>query len=417
MKVGLCTLGCKVNIYESEYITSKLKEAGYEIGDFNNKNDIYVINTCTVTNNSDAKSRKMIHHARSLNKDACLVVCGCFVESNKNYDFKDVDIIIGNHNKSKIVSLIDEYFKDKKQLDVRENIMKCPFDNMEINDFNEHTRAFVKIQDGCDNYCSYCVIPFVRGHSRSKNKDLVLEEISNLVKKGYKEIVLTGIHTGNYGKDINTTFSNLLEEILEIDGLERIRISSIEITELDDKFFELLKNEKICNHLHIPLQSGCDKTLKLMNRKYDTDFFYKTIEKIRSIRGNISVTTDVIVGFPDETEEDFYDSLSFIEKVNFSKVHAFPYSRRENTRACTIPNHLSNEVKKKRNKKLIELSNKMEHEYKLGCVGKKEKVLIEENDGTYSYGHTSNYLYLKIDKNLEKNKIYDIIIEEKFLNL
>lgn len=417
MKVGICTLGCKVNIYESEYIISKLKEAGYTINDFNDENDIYIINTCTVTNNSDAKSRKMINHARKLNKNACLVVCGCFVESNKKYDFKDVDIVIGNHNKSKIVELIDEYFKDKKQIDVRENIMNCPFDNMEINDFNEHTRAFVKIQDGCDNYCSYCVIPFVRGHSRSKKESLVLDEIKNLVQNGYKEIVLTGIHTGNYGKDINTTFSDLLENILKIDGLERIRISSIEITELDDKFFKLLKNEKICNHLHIPLQSGCDRTLKLMNRKYDREYFYNTIKKIRSIRPNISITTDVIVGFPDETEKDFEDSLNFIKKVNFSKVHAFPYSRRENTRACAIPNHLSNEIKKKRNKKLIELSNEMEHLYKLKNINTKEKVLIEENDGTYSYGHTSNYLYLKIDKNLEKNNIYEIIIEEKYLNL
>ncbi len=411
MKVGVFTLGCKVNLYESEVMIEKLKKAGYEILDFNDICDIYIINTCTVTNNSDKKSRKMINHVKSLNKDAIIVVCGCFVESAKDYDFSDIDIVIGNNDKSNIVSLIQDYLDKNKQVDVRSNIMNACFENMEIESFNDRTRAFVKIQDGCENYCSYCIIPFVRGKCRSKSKELVIEEITNLVKRGYKEVVLTGIHTGNYGVDLGIKFTDLLEEILKIDGLLRLRISSIEATEITDKFIELLNNPIICDHLHIPLQSGSDKILGYMNRKYDTKYFMEKLEKIRKVRSLINITTDVIVGFPNESDDDFKDSLEFIKKCKFGKVHCFPYSKRNGTRACLMDGHLPNDVKKKRNKELIELSNVLENNYRDMFIGKTLEVLTEKSDDLYSYGHTSNYLYLRVSK-CKSNILCKVVVKK-----
>ena len=415
MKVGICSLGCKVNTYESEYIMSLLKKEGYIISSFNDVCDIYIINTCTVTNNSDSKSRKMINKARSLNNDACIVVCGCFVESAKNYDFSDIDIVIGNYNKSKIVDLIKDYFQKFKHVEERYNMMNVPFEDMEIDNFYDKTRAFVKIQDGCENYCAYCIIPFVRGKCRSKEHDKVISEITNLVNNDYKEIVLTGIHTGNYGVDLNIKFSSLLKDILQINNLERLRISSIEITELDEEFMELLKDNILCNHLHIPLQSGCDKILKLMNRKYDTNKFLEIINKIRAVRPDISITTDVIVGFPNEDEKDFKETIEFIKKVNFSKLHVFPYSKRNGTRASIMDNQVPNDVKKDRVKRLISLSNELENNYKAKFLDQELDVLIEKNEDNYSYGHTSNYLYLKINDILEHNKIYKIKITKDML--
>lgn len=409
MKVGIYTLGCKVNTYESNFILNLFKNRGYEIGDFNEECDIYIINTCTVTNNSDRKDRKIINSIK--NKNACKVVCGCFVESAKNYNFDGIDVVIGNYNKSNIVDLVEENLKTKRQIISKENIMHVPFENMEIKKA-ETTRAFVKIQDGCENYCSYCIIPFVRGRCRSKDEETVLREIKSLVENGYKEVVLTGIHTGNYGKDLNTNFSTLLEKILKIKGLKRLRISSIEITELDEKFFKLLENDILCNHLHIPLQSGNDKILKLMNRKYEREKFKQIIEKIRKIRPNISITTDVIVGFPNETEEDFKDSLEFIKDLNFSKVHTFPYSKRNGTKAARMEGHIDGLTKKERTKKLLELSEKLEENYYKSQINKKEKVLIEKEENGYYYGHTSNYLYLKLKGNYQKNEIYEITIDE-----
>ena len=415
MKVGIYTLGCKVNTYESEFIISLFKNRGYQIEDFNKECDIYIINTCTVTNQSDRKDRKIINSVK--NKDACLVVCGCFVESAKEYNYEGVDVVIGNYNKSQIVDLVEEHLKTKKQIIKKENIMQVPFENMEITNSETRTRAFVKIQDGCENYCSYCIIPFVRGKCRSKDKDTVIREITNLVNNNYKEIVLTGIHTGNYGVDLGLSFSTLLEEILTIPNLKRLRISSIEITELDDKFLNLLQNNILCNHLHIPLQSGSNKILKLMNRKYTKEEFKKYIEKIRKIRPNISITTDVIVGFPNETEEDFEESLEFIKDINFSKVHVFPYSKRDGTKAARMNGHINGTIKKERTKKLLDLSNHLEEAYYQNNIDKKEKVLIEKIEQGYAYGHTSNYLYLKLQGNYQKNNIYEITIkEEMFAN-
>ena len=415
MKVGIYTLGCKVNTYESEFIISLFKNRGYEIASFDDECDIYVVNTCTVTNNSDRKDRKIINSIK--NKDACKVVCGCFVESAKEYDFSDIDVVIGNYNKSNIVDLVEENLKTGKQIIAKENIMTVPFEDMEINHVETRTRAFVKIQDGCENYCSYCIIPFVRGRCRSKKKDVILEEISSLVNNGYNEIVLTGIHTGNYGVDLGTCFSDLLEDILKISGLKRLRISSIEITELDDKFFKLLENPVLCNHLHVPLQSGSDRILKLMNRKYDKKEYLSVINKIRSIRPDISITTDVIVGFPGENLDDFNECLSFVKEVNFAKVHVFPYSKRNGTKAARMGGHIDGNTKKERTKELLELSDKLEKEYYNSCIDKKEQVLIEKIENGYAYGHTSNYLYLKVSGNYEENHLYDVVVsKDMFVN-
>lgn len=411
MKVGIYTLGCKVNTYESEYISSLFRNRGYTITSFDDDCDVYVINTCTVTNNSDKKDKKIINHVR--NKDACVVVCGCFVESHKDYNFDGIDIVIGNHNKSNIVDLVEDYFINKKQIKlIDNNIMKVGFEDMAITTFESRTRAFVKIQDGCENYCSYCIIPFVRGRCRSKDKDKVIEEITSLVNNGYKEIVLTGIHTGNYGSDLGIKFSSLLREILDISNLERLRISSIEITELDEEFFELLSNPILCNHLHIPLQNGSNRILSLMNRKYTKEEFYKIVERIRSIRDDISLTTDVIVGFPGETDEDFKENVDFIKKIGFSKVHVFPYSKRNGTKAARMDNQIDSNTKKKRTKELLDVSLELENEYYNSFIGKNEKVLIEKVEDVYSYGHTTNYLYLKIPQKLKENEIYDVNISK-----
>ena len=408
MKVGIYTLGCKVNTYESEYITSLFKERGYEIEDFHKDCDIYVINTCTVTNQSDRKDRKIINSVK--NKDACVVVCGCFVESSKNYDYDGVDVIIGNYNKSKIVDLVEEHLKTKKQIVERCDIRKVPFEDMEIKNIETRTRAFVKIQDGCENYCSYCIIPFVRGKCRSKDKDTVIREITNLVDSGYKEIVLTGIHTGNYGVDLNIKFSYLLEEILKIPNLKRLRISSIEITELDEKFLKLLENRILCNHLHIPLQSGSNKILKLMNRKYTKEEFLEYVKKIRKIRPDIALTTDVIVGFPNETDDDFQESMEFIKKINFAKIHVFPYSKRDGTKAARMTGQINGSIKKERSKELLRVSKNLENKYYKSNVGKKEQVLIEKQENGLAFGHTSNYLYLKLNGSYKKNNIYEVVV-------
>lgn len=412
MKVGIYTLGCKVNIYESEYIMSLFKDKGHIVEDFNNKCDVYIINTCTVTNNSDLKSKKIIRSARRKNKDACIVAMGCYTENNKDNLIDEIDVAIGNSNKSKIVELVENYIKEKNKIKKFDDINNIPFENMEIKHLNSKTRAFVKIEDGCNNFCTYCIIPYVRGRCRSKNKDEVLKEINELVSNGYKEIVLTGIHTGNYGKDINTSLSDLLEELLKIDNLQRIRLSSIEITELDDKFFKLLEDKRICNHLHIPLQSGSDKILKLMNRKYTKNYFLKVVNKIRTIRPDISLTTDVIVGFPNENDKDFSECMNFIKKIKFAKIHVFPYSKRDKTIAATMDNQVEKKAKKIRVKELINLSKKLENDYFDKFINQSLDVLIEKVKDNYSYGHTSNYLYLKIKGNLKINEMYNVRIEK-----
>ena len=411
--VGLLSLGCKVNTYETEYIRTLLEKNNYEIKDFDDKCDIYIINTCTVTNNSDAKSRKMIRKAIRENPQACIVAMGCFIEANSNNLIDGVDIVIGNKDKNKILELLDEYFKNKKQIVRLYNTRDKLFDDMFIESFPGRTRAFVKIQDGCDNFCSYCIIPFVRGKCRSKDPDKVIDEIKALVNNGYKEVVLTGIHTGNYGSDLDYKFSELLKRIVEIKGLERLRISSIEATELTEDVLDVLRNSRvIVDHLHIPIQSGSDKILKLMNRKYDLDYFENKIAEIRSIRKDISITTDLIVGFPSESEEDFKDTIEKVKRIAFSKIHVFPYSERKGTASSRMKDKVPGNISKDRARRLIEVSKELEVNYFNKFIGKEAEVLIETVEDNTSFGHTGNYLYVKINKKLEHNTLVKVKLVE-----
>ena len=396
MKFLINTLGCKVNTYESNVIRDIFLNEGYE--ESNSNVDIAVINTCTVTNTSDSKSLKAIKHTIKNNPNAIVIVCGCFSQINPDRlkDMEGVSIVLGNYNKSKIMDYINQYKKNKKQIiDVRE-LNDEKFECMKLNNFNK-TRAFVKIEDGCENFCSYCIIPYSRGKVRSKLMEEVLDEVNTLVNNGHREIVLTGIHTGHYGADIKEyDFSDLLNEICKIKGLERLRISSIEITELDDKFLETLKNNKIIvDHMHIPLQSGCDKTLKEMNRKYDVAYFKDKIKKIRSIRPNISITTDVIVGFPNETEDDFNTTVNTIKEIKFTKLHVFPFSVRKGTVAETMENQIDEKTKKERVHILMNISKELELDYMNKFVGCEVEFIPEVSKDGYIIGHTGNYLQIK----------------------
>ena len=409
--VGILSLGCKVNTYESEYIRNILEQRGYEIKDFTDKCDIYIINTCTVTNTSDTKSSKMLRRARKENPDAIIVAMGCFIESNKDNPIPGIDIVIGNRDKDKVPDLIDEYLKNKEKIIRLYKGRTDIFEDMYITNFPGRTRAFVKIQDGCDNFCSYCIIPFVRGKCRSKDKDKVIEEITTLVNNGYKEVVLTGIHTGSYGRDLDISFADLLNEIIKIKGLKRLRISSIEATELNEDVLNILKNSNIIvDHLHIPLQAGSDEILKSMNRKYDLKYFEDKIAEIRSIRPDISITTDIIVGFPGETEELFKETLNTVKRINFSKVHVFPYSERKGTKSERLPNKIPSNIKKDYVKRLIELSKELEIEYASKFIGKELEILVEQTKDDFSYGHTSNYLNVKVKGNLPHNELIKVKI-------
>lgn len=418
MKVGIYTLGCKVNTYESEYIKNLFIEKGYIISDYEDICDIYIINTCTVTNNSDNKSMKIIRQAIKRNKDACIVAMGCFIEANKNLSIEGVNILIGNKDKSKIVEYVEEYLKTKENIIKLYSNLDNEFENMEINAFESHARAFIKVQDGCENFCTYCIIPYVRGKCRSKPFDLVIKEAKELVLSGHKELVLTGIHTGNYGRDLDKEINlySLLKELVKIDNLKLIRISSIEITELTDEIIELIKNEKIiADHLHIPLQAGTDEILKLMNRKYDTNYYKEKISLIRKIRPNISITTDVIVGFPGETDELFDQTYNFCKEIKFSKIHVFPYSVRTGTPAAKFKNQVPNNIKKNRAKKLIELSEILEKEYLTSFIDKKLEVLIETSNTDFSTGHTSNFIQVKINEQIKRKELIEIeIVKEEY---
>lgn len=404
MKFLIVTLGCKVNTYESNVMRDMLINEHYEETDKNA--DIVIINTCTVTDTADSKSLKVIRQQIRNNVGAIIVVVGCYsqINYNKLKELDGVSIILGNQNKSKVVDYIKEYQKNRiKICDIKE-IDIAPFENMMLNNFNK-TRAYVKIEDGCENFCSYCIIPYSRGKVRSKKCVDVIEEITSLVNNGHREIVLTGIHTGHYGADLeDVDFSGLLERICKIKGLERLRISSIEVTELNDKFMDVLRNNSIIvDHIHIPMQSGCNKTLKEMNRKYDVDYFINKIKKIRSIRPNISITTDLIVGFPNETEEDFKDTINTINKIRFTKIHVFPFSLRKGTKAETMPNHISEAVKHERVKKILELSKELEIEYMNKFVNKKVVFIPEIKKECFLIGHTGNFLLVKYPSDLALN--------------
>ena len=411
MKFYIYTLGCKVNTYESQVIEDMLIKKGYVLSNEEDA-DIYIINTCSVTNTADNKSLKMVRRFKRLNPNAIIVVMGCMTQANPDIlDDLGVSIILGNKYKNDVPLLIEEFIKTGKPIKKIENIRKTDFEEMKLNNFNL-TRAFVKIEDGCDNFCSFCIIPYTRGGVRSRNFLDIINEVRLLVSEGHKEIVLTGIHTGHYN-DGDHTFSNLLEYLSEITGLERIRISSIEITELNEDFMNILKKSNvIVDHIHIPLQSGSNLILKLMNRKYDKEYFINKINEIRSIRPDISITTDVIVGFPSETDELFEETIDTIKKVNFSKLHVFPFSLRRGTKAEVIPNHVDEVTKKKRTKTLIELSKKLEIDYMNKFIGKKVIFIPEVYKDGYLIGHTGNYLLVKY-KGMEDLLNKDVLVEIK----
>lgn len=410
--VGILTLGCKVNTYESEYIIHLLKEAGYQIKDFDDFCDVYIINTCTVTNTSDIKSRKMIRKAIRKNPDACVVAMGCFIEANKDFQLPGLDIILGNRDKSKIIELLDEWFLKQEEIRRLYSTLPREFEDMYINEFPGRTRAFVKIQDGCENFCSYCIIPFVRGKCRSKNPDEVIDEITDLVNHGYQEVVLTGIHTGNYGVDLDTNFASLLKRVVAIPGLLRLRISSIEITELTKDVLDVIRDSSIIvDHMHIPLQAGSNHVLSLMNRKYDLDYYFNKIKEIREVRPNIAITTDVIVGFPGESEEDFLETIDTCKKVGFTKIHVFPYSERKGTKAMELPDHIEPSVKKERARRLLLVSKELECSYYASFVGSEVEVLVEEEKDGKSYGHTDNYLHVEIPSVLPHNTFVKVKIQ------
>ncbi len=409
MKAAIYTLGCKVNTYESEFLISELLKNNFELVDFDDEADVYIINTCSVTNQSDAKSRKIIKRAKR--KGGIVVALGCYVQSSIDNLIPEIDIALDNSFKKELVSLIRDYQKDPRRIIKTKKAIAPEFEDMYLEDFQTRTRAFLKIQDGCDNFCSYCIIPFLRGKPRSKDPDMVIKEAKALVSKGFKEIVLTGIHTGHYGLDIDITFPELLRRLEKIEGLERIRISSVEITELNDDFLEVFKNsKKIVNHIHIPLQAGCDKILKIMNRKYDTKYYEDKIKVLRSLKEDLAITTDVIVGHPYETDEDFKETLSFVERIGFAKVHVFPYSKRQYTKSSRMP-EVNGLIKKARCHELINLSKKLEIKYMQKFIGREVEFLIEQNKDGYSYGHSTNYLDLKIAGNYEEGAIIKKKIE------
>lgn len=399
MKFKILTLGCKVNTYESNVMRDLLINHGYEESE---EADIYIINTCTVTNTSDNKSLKELRRVRRDYPDAMTIICGCMPQVREGIAELDASIIIGNKYKSNIVELIEEYLEKKQKIVRIDNIMETPFEKMQLNNFNR-TRAFVKIEDGCENYCSYCIIPYARGKVRSKKPEEVISEITALVNNGHSEVVLTGIHTGHYGADLKDyTFAMLLNEIVKIKGLERLRISSIEITELDEEVLAVIKNnDVIVSHLHVPLQSGSNEILKLMNRKYDKQYFIDKVNEIRAIRPNISITTDIIVGFPGETEELFNETLETVDKIGFAKIHVFPFSLRKGTRAEELPNHLDEKTKKDRVKTLMNKSKELELKYMNSFQNEVVEFIPEVYKDGYLIGHTGNYLLVKYLGNLE----------------
>lgn len=410
MKFNIVTFGCKVNQYESNMMKERMLSSNFFYVENISEANIIVVNTCSVTNVADKKCLKMIRRIKREYPNSILVVAGCSSQNKQEiYENLDIDILIGNKDKSKIDILLKEYIKTHKRYVKFYNDRKLDFEDMLISDYN-HVRAFIKIEDGCDNFCSYCIIPYVRGSVRSKKFETVIKEAKLLTQKGHKEIVLTGIHTGHY-MDNNHDLTDLINELSKIDDLLRIRISSIEITELNDKFLNMLStNKKVCDHLHIPLQAGSDEILKRMNRKYDLKYYEEKIKKIRMIRPDISITTDIIVGFPYETDKLFNETLEFSRKMNFSKIHVFPYSIRLGTSAANMPNQVDESIKKERVKKLMDLSEIMEKEYYNKFVGKELDILVEECDNNVSIGHSSNYLMIRLNEKLEVGQIYKRII-------
>ncbi len=416
-KAALHNLGCKVNAYETEAMQQMLEDDGYEIVAFSEPADVYIINTCSVTNMADAKSRQMIHRARKLNPEGIVVAAGCYVQTSAQDVIDDlaVDIVLGNNKKTQLVAAIHEFEKDHHRVEnVQEDDQQLSYEQLRVRKTAEHIRAFIKVQDGCNQFCSYCIIPYARGRIRSRSIEDVVEEVTVLAEEGFKEVVLTGIHLSSYGmtsynKEIadaanSRSESRLLElirAVAEIDGIERIRLGSLEPRLITEEFAENLSQiDKICPHFHLSLQSGCDETLKRMNRKYTTEEYRIGVARLRKYFRNPAVTTDVIVGFPGETEEEFAASKAFLEEIRFYEMHIFKYSKRKGTVAEVMPNQIPEQVKHERSRELIELASVMSKEYRDKTIGTKETVLLESknkiNGKTYWTGYTKEYVRIAV---------------------
>ena len=412
-KAALHNLGCKVNAYETEAMQHLLEEAGYEIVPFTQKADVYVINTCSVTNMADRKSRQMLHKAKKNNPDSIVVAAGCYVQTSEKEVLNDlsVDIVIGNDRKHDLVRLLEEYSLDSVSDTVDDiNDGKHDFEELFIDQTKEHTRAFIKVQDGCNQFCSYCIIPYARGRVRSRRFENVIAEVERLAANGFKEVVLTGIHLSSYGVDFEeaTGLLELIQAVNAVKGIERIRLGSLEPKIVTEHFAsELSKLDKICPHFHLSLQSGCDATLKRMNRKYTTKEYERGCELLRKYFVHPAITTDVIVGFPGETEEEFAQTEAYLERIHFYEMHIFKYSKRKGTRAAVMPDQIDEQIKAARSEKLIALGHAMSEEFRKIYIGKNEEVLFEEKavigDKEYFVGYTKEYVKVakETDENLE----------------
>ena len=412
-KAALHNLGCKVNAYETEAMQHLLEEAGYEIVPFTQKADVYVINTCSVTNMADRKSRQMLHKAKKNNPDSIVVAAGCYVQTSEKEVLNDlsVDIVIGNDRKHDLVRLLEEYSLDSVNDTVDDiNDGKHDFEELFIDQTKDHTRAFIKVQDGCNQFCSYCIIPYARGRVRSRRFENVIAEVERLAANGFKEVVLTGIHLSSYGVDFEeaTGLVEVIQSVNAVKGIERIRLGSLEPKIVTEHFAsELSKLDKICPHFHLSLQSGCDETLKRMNRKYTTKEYERGCELLRKYFVHPAITTDVIVGFPGETEEEFEQTKAYLEHIHFYEMHIFKYSKRKGTRAAVMPDQIDEQIKAARSEKLIALGHDMSKEFRKFYIGKNEEVLFEEKavigDKEYFVGYTKEYVKVakKTDENLE----------------
>lgn len=412
-KVAFITLGCKVNQYETNAMIQQFLQKEYEIIEPTEKADIYIINTCTVTNMSDRKSRQMLRRAKEKNKQAIVVACGCYVQVAKEEveKIEEIDLIIGNNEKKEIVDIIEKYIKEHKKNEKIEDVMtqKQYVELGEIT-YTDKTRAVIKVQDGCDRFCSYCIIPYARGRVRSRNPKTVIEEIEKIAKQGIQEVVITGIHIASYGKDFKENYRliDLLEQINQIDGIKRIRLGSIEPLLITEEFLKRLsKLEKICHQFHLSLQSGCNETLERMNRRYTIEQFKEIVQNLRKTYEDVILTTDIIVGFPQESDKEFEKTYQFLKEIKFYKMHIFKYSPRHGTKAAQMKGQINSETKDKRSQKLIKLSNKNQKEYHEKYIGKEVEVLFEEEKNGYYQGHTKNYMLslIKSDENLENKML------------
>lgn len=424
MRVALHNLGCKVNAYETEAMQQMLEKAGYEIVPFTEQADIYVINTCSVTNIADRKSRQMLHRAKKENPDSIVVAAGCYVQTSEEQAAADeaIDIIIGNNRKNELIEILENYRKEKAAQSGEEkeavplhkenvkniNLAGEAYEELSLEKTAEHTRAFLKVQDGCNQFCSYCIIPYARGRIRSRNPEDVVQEVKTLASNGCHEVVLTGIHLSSYGADHSSSLLELIQHVNEIEGIERIRLGSLEPGIITEEFVQaIVQIPKLCPHFHLSLQSGCDAVLKRMNRRYDTAAYEEKCKLLRRYYEHPAITTDVIVGFPGETDAEFEETKAFLERIRFYEMHIFKYSKRKGTKAAVMPNQVPEEQKAKRSAALLSLSQEMSEEFRSYYLGRETQILLEEEmvyqGGTYYTGFTAEYVKaaVKAGKNRE----------------